>query len=56
MPFIKEQQFKSNSLPFSNVTENMQTDGAKNQPATNKKWSIHAEGNVHPHNTSYNEK
>lgn len=31
----------------------MQTDGAKNvvQSATNKKWSIHEEGNVH--NTSY---
>lgn len=54
MPFFKEQQFKSNSLPFSNVTENMQTDGAKNvQSPTNKKWSIHAEGNVHSHNTLF---
>lgn len=33
----------------------MQTDGAKNvvQSATDKKWNIHAEGNVHSHNTSY---
>lgn len=55
MPLNKEQQFKSNSLPFSIVTENMQTDGAKNvvQSAINKKWRIRAEGNVHSHNTSY---
>lgn len=55
MPVNKEQQYKSNSLPFSNVTEKMQIDGIKNvdKSRKSKEWRIRAGKNLRSYKTPY---